>query len=199
MKKLTALFILMAILVVACSSGVDTENTTPATEATTTTDTTSPDVGLDVGNIAPDVDLVAMDGTRYKLSDFRGQVILLNFWATWCGYCKEEMPMMQELYEKYKDQNFTVIAVDVRETEEQVYEYLDEMESEEGVRLTFPIYMDKKGDLFGKFNKSNGFPQTYIIDQNGVIREYISGTFARLGRAVLLKNLIAELIGVKND
>lgn len=69
-----------------------------------------------VGEEAPNFLLESLEGKKVKLSDYRGQVVLLNFWATWCGPCKEEMPYLQKAYEKFHDQGVVVLAVNIAES-----------------------------------------------------------------------------------
>lgn len=74
-------------------------------------------VGLEKGNLAPDFELTDMEGSPVKLSDYRGKAVLLNFWASWCPPCRAEMPHMEKLYNKYKDENFDILAVNLTNTE----------------------------------------------------------------------------------
>ena len=75
---------------------------------------TAPPVGLDVGNMAPDLALENLSGETVRLSDFVGQPVMINFWAVWCGFCRIELPEMQSVYEAYHDQGFAILAVDVQ-------------------------------------------------------------------------------------
>ncbi len=82
-------------------------------------------VGIQPGEIAPDFELETLDGEVVKLSELKGEKVILNFWATWCPPCKEEMPEMQEFYDKYGD-DINVIAVNFKEKNDKVAEFLNE-------------------------------------------------------------------------
>ena len=90
---------------------------------------------------APDFALAALDGSTIALSDLEGQVILINFWATWCPPCREEMPAIQQLYDQYQDRGFTVLAINQGQEAAQVATFAEEM------GLTFPVLLDPDGDV----------------------------------------------------
>lgn len=130
---------------------------------------------------APDFEAVDLEGNKLKLSDFRGKIVFLNFWATWCPPCEEEMPLMQEIYEQYKDQGVVILAVsptsvqlkggtDDGEAERQVRRYIQEK------GYTFPVILDK-GSQAWKIYQQRGIPVNYVIDAKGVIRYGFMGPF----------------------
>lgn len=166
---------LSVFLLASCisSSGRDTEMPSPkdtAGDIRVTPTPTELSIGIKNGNLAPDVELVALDGIVQRLSEFRGQVVFLNFWATWCPPCQKEMPSMEKMYRDYRDQGFVILAVSVGESKDTVRNFVDEY------GLSFPVYLDRSKDVYGEFNRTNGIPQTYIIDRQGVIRIYIPGS-----------------------
>lgn len=123
------------------------------------------------GKAAPDFTLPDLQGKMYKLSDYKGKVVFINFWATWCKPCEEEMPSMQAMYGMLKKnfQNFEMLAVSVDSKE------ADAVESFAGkYGLTFPILHDKKGKI-KEIYKTTGVPETFIVDQNGIIAEKVWG------------------------
>jgi cytochrome c biogenesis protein CcmG, thiol:disulfide interchange protein DsbE len=128
-----------------------------------------------VGMAAPDFSMKDLQGRQQKLSDFRGKVVFLNFWATWCKPCKEEMPSMEIMWENFKNEDFVVLAVSI----DKVTTQKDIAPFAENMRLTYPIYVIPVSDLFwtrtDKSYKLMGVPETYIIDQNGVLREKVIG------------------------
>ncbi len=110
-----------------------------------------------------------LDGNMRRLDEFKGKVVFLNLWATWCKPCEEEMPSMQRVYDILKDRNFEMIALSVdTEGPEVVRKFA------ERYGLTFPIFLDPKGKIKNGY-KTTGVPETFIIDQNGIIAEKIWG------------------------
>jgi peroxiredoxin len=125
---------------------------------------------LTVGMPAPDFTLPDMAGKNQKLSDYRGKVVFLNFWATWCKPCKEEMPSMQALWDNLKQEEFIMLAISM----DRVTTKKDIPPFVENMKLTFPILTDSWGQTDSRY-KLMGVPETYIIDQNGVLREKVIG------------------------
>jgi peroxiredoxin len=112
------------------------------------------------GHSPPDFTLPTLEGGSITLSDLKGRVVLINFWATWCSPCREEMPSLERLYRHFKYEDFTLLAVDVMEHPETVKRFAKEY------NLSFPILLDEKGDVAGKY-AANAIPTTYIIDKGG--------------------------------
>ncbi len=125
---------------------------------------------LVVGMTAPDFSLPDLQGKAQRLSDYRGKVVFLNFWATWCKPCKEEMPSMQVLWENLKNQDFMLLAVSM----DRVTTTKDIPSFVESLKLSFPILTDSWGQTDKRY-KLMGVPESYIIDQNGVLREKVIG------------------------
>lgn len=128
-------------------------------------------VGLEKGNLAPDFELIDMEGKTVKLSDYRGKAVLLNFWASWCPPCRAEMPHMEKLYKNYKDDHFEVVAVNLTNTEKNSG---DAEKFVENLGLTFTIPMDEKG-VVGADYEVLAYPTSYFIDSDGVIRGKVLG------------------------
>lgn len=112
-------------------------------------------------NKAVDFTLKDLDGNDVSLSDFQGKKIFLNFWATWCPNCREEMPHMEELSKAYKDE-VVIVAVDVGEPKKTVANYV------ENNNLTFKVLLDEESDIATKFGIT-GFPTSVLLDENGNI------------------------------
>ncbi len=111
---------------------------------------------------APDFELYFLDGERRALSAFRGQVGFFNFWATWCPPCRQEMPSMQALHERYAESGLAVLAVDLQESDAAVRKFVEEF------HLTFSIPLDKEGRV-GAIYGVRSIPTTYIIDRGGMV------------------------------
>ena len=121
------------------------------------------------GTVAPEFELPGLDGKTHKLSEYKGKVVFLNFWATWCKPCEEEIPSMQKLHENLKGFPFEIVAVSVdKEGPEVVEPFLKHY------GVTFPVLQDRKGRI-KELYKTTGVPETFIIDQNGVIAEKVWG------------------------
>ncbi len=129
-------------------------------------DPTRVEVGLNEGQRAPEFTTLTLEGEEVSLSDYQGKVILLNFWATWCGPCQAEMPEFQIIYDEYKDRGFEVLAINYFETPEAIRDFLPT------VNVNYPILLDENGliseDLY-QAGASNGLPINYVIDGNGII------------------------------
>ena len=123
------------------------------------------------GNKAPDFTLPDLKGNPVSLNGFKGKVVFLNFWATWCKPCEEEMPSMQLLYNALKSQNqpFEIVAVSIdSEGPEVVQKFI------ERYNITFTVLHDRKGRIKDTY-KTTGVPETFIIDQGGIIAEKVWG------------------------
>jgi len=138
------------------------------------------------GTTAAGFELTDLHGSNHHLSQYRGKVVLLNFWATWCKPCTKEMPAMQNAYDRLKDKGFIVLAVNELEDVNQVRAHIEEHAH------TFPVLLDPNNDvanLYGVY----GLPVTVFIDQQGIVREYLKGgllTEERINR--IFERLIAD-------
>ncbi len=121
-----------------------------------------------VGTPAEDFQLVDLGGTTQKLSQYRGKVVLLNFWATWCKPCTTEMPAMQATYDKLRDKGFVVLAVNELEDDAKVREHIVQY------KHTFPVLMDRDNKVANQFGVF-GLPVSVFIDEHGIVQEYIKG------------------------
>lgn len=136
------------------------------------------EVGPEVGKLAPDFELSDFAGARHRLSDFRGKVVYLNFWATWCVPCEVELPDMQELLDRYPDK-LAVIAVNRSEPLDRAKAFLENLPRSDGGRgLSFTVNgLDPNDKLFRTFNPLPlpTMPLSIFIDPNGVITEVRPG------------------------
>jgi len=121
------------------------------------------------GSEVIDFTLPDLDGKPKKLSDFRGKVVFLNFWATWCKPCEDEMPSMQTLYETLEGEPFEIVAVSVdSESSDVVKEFVEKY------GITFTVLHDRRGRVKEEY-KTTGVPETFIVDQNGYVAEKFWG------------------------
>ena len=112
--------------------------------------------------------LTDLDGKSHKLEQYRGKVVLLNFWATWCKPCTSEMPAMQTVYDQLRDKDFVVLAVNELEDEAKVREHIQQY------KHTFPVLLDRENQVANQYGVF-GLPVSVFIDQQGVVQEYIKG------------------------
>ena len=125
---------------------------------------------LTVGKEAPDFNLPNLEDKPVKLSDYRGKVVFLNFWATWCKPCREEMPSMEVLYKNFEKDGLVILAVSI----DRVTTKKDIPPFVKGLSLTFPVLVDSWGQTDKRY-KLMGVPETYIIDRQGILREKVIG------------------------
>jgi thiol-disulfide isomerase/thioredoxin len=116
-----------------------------------------------------DFELEDLSGTGRRLSDFNGKVVFLNFWATWCGPCRFEMPSMEKLYNKYKDSGLEIVAVNLQEDRNSVQGFVDEY------GLSFPVLLDKTGRIGATYG-ARSIPTTYIVGRDGTVLAGTIGT-----------------------
>jgi thiol-disulfide isomerase/thioredoxin len=150
--KILPVFILISVLIViiGCDGG--------------------PTSDLSIGSKAPDFELYDLDGVVHKLSDYKGQPVVLNFWATWCGYCRVEMPYFEEVYNEWKDDDLILFAVNVGESSSLAQSFMDYY------GYTIPVLLDSAKTVNRKYAVS-GYPTTYFIDEDGIIQDRVPGAF----------------------
>lgn len=121
----------------------------------------APLAALESGTMIPDVELMSLEGDPIRPSDYRGKIVLMNFWATWCGPCIREMPMFQEYQDRYP--NIVVLGVDEEETREKVSQFIEQM------GITYTIALDQRAEM-GRALRVTFLPTTIFIDEKGEIR-----------------------------
>ena len=143
------------ILVSADRSGASTSGRVPAPQQ---------------GFLAPDFELKTPAGESITLSDLQGQAVLVNLWATWCPPCRAEMQSIEKLYREYKDQGFTVLAIDITYQDEPsaVMPFVNEQ------GLTFPILLDETGGT-AKAYQLRSLPSSFFIRRDGMINDVVIG------------------------
>ena len=134
-----------------------------------------------VGRVAPDFELTTVTGETLKLSALRGQPVVLNFWATWCGPCLREMPALESASQRFADQ-VVFVGVDQGESQEVVQSFIDEF------GVTFVVPLDSDWTVGDRYNVT-GMPTTFFVDEYGVIRHLWVGEM----NAVVLAEGIAKI------
>jgi cytochrome c biogenesis protein CcmG/thiol:disulfide interchange protein DsbE len=114
-----------------------------------------------------ELNLLTIDGKEVKLSDYKGKVVLVNFWASWCPPCKEEMPIFEKVYQKYNDKNFVILAVNMDTSEGAMKEFLEKN------RYSFPI-VRIKGEAGLNIP---GLPTSYLVDKDGSVKKIRLGVY----------------------
>ena len=109
---------------------------------------------------APNFTLLDMDGVSHQLSDYRGKTVIINFWATWCPPCREEMPSMERAWNKIKDQNIMMFAINVGEDEDTIFTFLGDYPA------SFTILLDTSGTLIEQW-PVKGLPTTFVVSPEG--------------------------------
>jgi len=113
---------------------------------------------------APAFQLTGRNGKAIDLSQFKGQVVMINFWATWCGPCRQEMPLLEDIYKKYKPMGFTLVGVNVEPDAKGAEAWLSKQKA-----VSFPIAFDTDSKV-SKMYKVAGMPSTVFVDRKGNIR-----------------------------
>ena len=122
-----------------------------------------------IGHQAPEFTFLDLNGSRVSLSDFRGKVVFVNVWATWCPPCREEMPSMQKLYERFKNEEFEILAVSIDSNgREAVAPFMEKL------NLTFPVLLDPESKMWGLYGLT-GVPESFIINREGIVVRKIIG------------------------
>ena len=174
-RKHTSLFIslfLLCFILTACGSAEEKTQEQPDLPAQAETDLPEEDDPfsygiLNTGDTAPDFTASLADGTEFSLSAQQGKIVLLNFWATWCGPCVREMPAFERLQEEYGE-DLAILAVNCMEDAGIVDAFLEEN------GYTFPVAYDTDGAISMKY-PSQGIPYTLLIDEEGIIRQIYVG------------------------
>ena len=140
------------------------------------------------GFLAPDFTLDALDGNKITLSDLRGQIVIINFWATWCPPCRAETPDLENSYEQYKNSGVVILGVDLtnQDSLSDVQAFVREFS------LTYPILLDRDGKVSNALYQIKGLPSTFFVNREGIIRTVVVGgpmseTFIRSKIEALLK------------
>ena len=157
--KFAWLVVLLLSLFFNCKSEPDIEKV--QTETRKIKSSNSP-VIAEVGKQAPQISLPALGGGDVKFSSSKGKVVFVNFWATWCAPCIEEMPLMEVLHRRFSGGDFVMLAVSIDTDESSVSEFISKY------RLTFEVLLDKSQEVSSSYGIT-GVPETFIIDRDGLL------------------------------
>ena len=113
---------------------------------------------------APELTLTDIHGVSHSFADYRGQVVLVNLWATWCPPCKQEMPALQAFYDKYKEKGFASIAINDGDPTADVLQFVKDY------RLTFPVWLDPTYTATDRAFNAPNLPTSFVIDRSGIIQ-----------------------------
>ncbi len=157
MRKFTPLLLLgPGLILIAASIYLITRDVPPQTDLTT--------VPVQVNFFSPELTLTDIQGVTRSLADYRGQVVLVNLWATWCPPCKAEMPTLQAYHDKYADDGFVVIAVNDGDPTPDVIQFVKDY------RLSFPVWLDPTYIATEDAFKTMNLPSSFVIDRKGTVR-----------------------------
>ncbi|MET0785551.1 MAG: thiol-disulfide oxidoreductase ResA [Paenisporosarcina sp.] len=140
---------------------------------------------LGVGDQAPDFTLVDLNGEEHRLSDYKGQGVLLNFWGTWCKPCAKEMPALNKQYTEYKDQGVQVLAVNIAQSNFEVQKFADQY------GLDFPVVLDRTKSVMHTYNV-DPLPTTVLVNPEGDIERIIMGEMKEQDIATFMEQIKPE-------
>jgi thiol-disulfide isomerase/thioredoxin len=123
------------------------------------------------GFLSPDFTLDTLDGNAVTLSELRGKIVVINFWATWCPPCRAETPALEKSYEQYKDVGVVILGVNLTDQDSMrdVESFVQEF------RLTYPILLDRDGTVSNTLYQIKGLPTTFFVSREGIIRTVVVG------------------------
>ena len=161
-KMLPLVFFGLGLILIVGSAYFILWDSSPQTDFST--------IPVQVNYAAPELTLTDIQGASHSLADYRGQVVLVNLWATWCPPCKEEMPALESFYNKHKEQGFVVVAVNDGDPTKDVLQFVKDY------KLTFPVWLDPTYIATEQAFKSLNLPTSFVIDRNGVVQlQWVGG------------------------
>jgi peroxiredoxin len=162
-RKIFPLLLLgLGVVLIATSAYFILKNVKPPADLAT--------IPIKVSFSAPDLTLIDLQGVSRSLADYRGRVVLVNLWATWCPPCKEEMPALQSFYNEHRDQGFVVIAINDGDPTGDVLQFVKDY------RLTFPVWLDPTYMATEQAFRTLNLPSSFVIDRNGTVRlQWVGG------------------------
>lgn len=184
---LIATLLIGSMIVLTVKSTIENNATSTGSEVGEAADGSVKKIGLEKGNLPPNFELTTMSGDMITLADLKGKKVILNFWASWCGPCKAEMPHMENYYKKNKElENVEIVAVNMTDTERRGLKGVEEFIKE--YELTFPIPLDEDGKV-EKIYEVFTIPTTYILGTNGEIAHEFVGPMDEKMMEELVSNI----------
>ncbi|MFC1929588.1 TlpA family protein disulfide reductase [Chloroflexota bacterium] len=170
-RKLVGVISMMAIVLLLASLALVAVNCSRSlkTSAETADGSVS---GTNIGNLAPDFQMQSLSGEDVSLQSFRGRPVLLNFWASWCGPCRVEMPFLQGIFDdrEWSSKGLVILTVNIGESSDTVKKFM------EANQLSLPVVLDRDQKVAREYN-IRAIPTTFFIDENGIIRDRVIGAF----------------------
>ena len=120
------------------------------------------------GTAAPDFALKSAGGENLRLSEYRGDVVMINFWATWCGPCRQEMPLLDDLYSRYERVGFRLLGVNIDDDSRRAMQMMEEL------GVSFPVLFDEKKEV-SRLYQVEAMPVTVLVDRTGTVRHVHHG------------------------
>lgn len=142
--------------------------------------------GQPTSGLAPDFTLNTLDGEPFRLSDQRGKVVVINFWASWCGPCRDEAPALQRLWERYRDQGVVILGVTYADEPDDSRAFMQEF------GLTYPNLDDARSEVSKNLYHITGVPETFVIDQAGNVARFIFSAINEEQLTAIIDELLAE-------
>ena len=165
MKRMPVMLVILGVILIIASTFFILREVPSQTSFST--------VPVKVNYPSPVLTLKDTEGVSHSLADYRGQIVLINLWATWCIPCKEEMPELQSFYNKHKDNGFIVIAINDGDPEHEVLQFAHDYD------LTFPIWLDPTYTATEQAFKTMNLPSSFVIDRDGTVQLMWVGGISR--------------------
>lgn len=177
-----AIILLSALLVASCTASGQGAGDESGLPVASTRGVDNRGHGLNPGDLAPNFALQGGDGAARQLVDYRGKPVVLNFWATWCAPCRQEMPELVAAYQEHQDKELVVLGINAQESGEQARKFVDQYQ------MTFPVVLDSRGEI-QQLYQVRGLPTTVFIDRQG----RIAARHAGLLTSQVLDRYLAEI------